>query len=92
MKVNIPTEQANGLERKLSVELHQRICRTQENTVYKTKGVAVRTVHPDNKTAEANICVINNNSLVLPCLTGSGSSTSSLKRQRQFIDQMKQTL
>ena len=33
MKVNIATEQANGLERKLSVELHQRICRTQENTV-----------------------------------------------------------
>ena len=27
MKVNIQTEQENGLERKLLVELHQRICR-----------------------------------------------------------------
>ena len=45
MKVNILTEQANDLERKLSVELHQRIYRThfkrQENAVKKTKEVAV---------------------------------------------------
>ena len=34
MKVNILTERANGLERKLSVELQQRIYRTQKkNTV-----------------------------------------------------------
>ena len=42
MEVNIRTEQANGLETKLSVELHQRIYRTQENTMKKTKKVAVQ--------------------------------------------------
>ena len=44
MKVNILTEQANGLERKLLVELHQRIHRTQENTVKKTKEVVVQSI------------------------------------------------
>ena len=44
MKVKILTEQANGLETKLSVELHQRNHRTQENTVKKTKGVALQSI------------------------------------------------
>ena len=44
MKVNILTEQSNGVERKLSVELHQRICRTQENIVQKTKKVVVQSI------------------------------------------------
>ena len=44
MKVKILTEQANGLVTKLSVELHQRIHRTQENNVKKTKEVALQSI------------------------------------------------
>ena len=73
-------------------ELHRRIYCTQENTVKKTKEVAVQSIDLDNKTAGANICVISINSLVLPCLRGFRSSTKSLKRKQEFIesvDQMK---
>ena len=70
---------------------------TSKNLLYTRKHReenkrSCRTVYPDNKTAGDNICVININSLVLPCVRGSESSTNSWKRQRQFIesvDQMK---
>ena len=91
MKVNILTEQANGLERKFSMELHQRIYRTHfkkhENTLKKTKEVAV---HPNNKTTAAIICADNINSVALRCLRGTESSTNSLKLQRQLIDSYNQ--
>ena len=65
MKVNIPTEQANGLERKLSVELHQRICRTHEKPSRKQRKLLYSPSRQLDKSAEANICVINSNPLVL---------------------------
>ena len=43
MKVNILTEQANGLERKLSVELHQKIFRNQE-TPCRKQEIAVQSI------------------------------------------------
>ena len=44
MKANILTGQADGLEMEHSAHLHQRIYRTQETTVKKTKEVVIQSI------------------------------------------------
>ena len=81
LNMTYESEHSNNKQTVLK-ELHRRIDCTQENTVKKTKQVDV----------QSNICVININSLVLPCLRGSQSSKNSLKRHQQFIESVDQMM